>query len=100
MQSQLYISETFAEQAAVVVYETIEENVSSIQEPKVREEQEQETVEEKTIEETGMSIQEPRVQVVRRLVNNTLHDKTIRWSRSVQRMWLDKHVTNLLLHRL
>jgi hypothetical protein len=88
-ESQLYMPEKFAGQV-VAVYEAIEqaENVTEQVAAAVY----------KTIEETVLTIQEePQVRVVRHPDNNTLHDKTIRWSTDVQRIWLDKLVneTNL-----
>jgi hypothetical protein len=46
----------------------------------------------KILQETVLSIQEPQVRVVRHPDNNTLNDKTIRWSRDVHRLWLGNHV--------
>jgi hypothetical protein len=84
-------AENYTEQAAAAIYESIEETALSIQEPQV--EEVQETVEEKTIEETVISsILKPKVRLVQHPYNNTLHDKTIRWSKNVHRFWLDKDV--------
>jgi hypothetical protein len=89
-------AENVTEQAATAVSQSTEETVSPTQEPQVREVQEtvKETVAGFTYTPLKPKVKVPiaKVRAVRHPDNNTLHDKTIRWSRSLNRIWLNKHV--------